>query len=62
MEFIKPKLYGYWRSGATYRVRIALFLKNIDFDYEIVNSSKEGGHMQHSAEYTKLNPLNVRYP
>ena len=31
------KLYGYWRSSATYRVRIALALKNIDYDYAPIN-------------------------
>ena len=27
------KLFGYWRSSATYRVRIALALKEIDYEY-----------------------------
>ncbi len=31
------KLYGYWRSSATYRVRIALALKGLDYDYAPVN-------------------------
>ncbi|WP_425407986.1 maleylacetoacetate isomerase [Hyphococcus sp.] len=31
------KLFGYWRSSASYRVRIALALKNIDYEYEPVN-------------------------
>jgi len=31
------KLYGYWRSSATYRARIALALKEIEFDYIPVN-------------------------
>lgn len=31
------KLFGYWRSSATYRVRIALALKGLDYDYEPVN-------------------------
>ncbi len=31
------KLFGYWRSSATYRVRIALALKGIDYDYAPVN-------------------------
>lgn len=34
------KLYGYWRSSATYRVRIALHLKGLDFDYQPVNLLK----------------------
>lgn len=31
------KLYGYWQSSATWRVRIALALKGIEYDYEPVN-------------------------
>lgn len=34
------KLYGYWRSSATYRVRIALELKGLDFEYIAVNLLK----------------------
>lgn len=32
-----PKLYSYWRSTASYRVRIALALKAIAYDYVPVN-------------------------
>lgn len=32
-----PKLYSYWRSTASYRVRIALALKGIEYDYIPVN-------------------------
>lgn len=34
------KLFGYWRSSATYRVRIALELKGLEFAYEPVNLLK----------------------
>lgn len=34
------KLYGYWRSSATYRVRIALALKNLDYAYQAINLVK----------------------
>lgn len=47
------KLYGYWRSSATYRVRIALALKNLDYDYEPVNLLKGE---QRSEAYLKKNP------
>mgnify|MGYP000154695258 CR=1 FL=1 len=49
------KLYGYWRSSAAYRVRIALYLKDIDFDSISVHLVKNGGE-QHQEEYIKLNP------
>ena len=31
------KLYGYWRSSATYRIRIILALKGLSYDYAPVN-------------------------
>ncbi|EGT41462.1 hypothetical protein CAEBREN_28076 [Caenorhabditis brenneri] len=33
----KPVLYSYWRSSCSWRVRIALGLKNIDYEYKTVN-------------------------
>ncbi len=47
------KLFGYWRSGATYRVRIALQLKGLEFDYAPVNLVK--GEQQ-SPTYLQRNP------
>ncbi len=49
------KLYGYWRSSATYRVRIALNLKGLEYDYIPVHLVKEGGE-QHKEAYQQLNP------
>jgi len=49
------KLYGYWRSTAAYRVRIALHLKDIAFESISVHLVKAGGE-QHSSEYGALNP------
>lgn len=49
------KLYNYFRSSASYRVRIALHLKKIDFEYIPVHLVKNGGE-QHQPEYKKLNP------
>ncbi|OAJ92412.1 maleylacetoacetate isomerase [Vibrio bivalvicida] len=48
-------LYGYWRSSAAYRVRIALNLKGLSYQQRSVHLVKNGGE-QHSAEYKKLNP------
>lgn len=50
------KLYGYWRSSATYRVRIALALKNLAYDYEPVNLLKGE---QRSEAYLAKNPTGL---
>jgi maleylacetoacetate isomerase/maleylpyruvate isomerase len=52
------KLFGYWRSSAAYRVRIALHLKNIDCESVSVHLVKNGGE-QHSDEYIALNPTHL---
>ena len=49
------KLYGYWRSSAAYRVRVALNLKGLDAELLSVHLVKDGGE-QHKAEYARLNP------
>ena len=48
-------LYGYWRSSAAYRVRMALNLKGLDFEQRHVHLVRDGGE-QHSEEYRALNP------
>jgi len=48
-------LYGYWRSSASYRVRMALNLKGIDYEQRLVHLVRDGGQ-QHSEAYRKLNP------
>ena len=48
------KLFGYWRSSATYRVRIALALKNLNYEYQPINLLKGE---QHSEAYREKNPL-----
>ncbi|MCC2616668.1 maleylacetoacetate isomerase [Aestuariibacter halophilus] len=52
------KLYGYWRSSATYRVRIALNIKGLDYEYVPVHLVKEGGE-QHQDAYSQLNPAHL---
>jgi maleylpyruvate isomerase len=52
------KLYGYWRSSAAYRVRIALYLKEIEFDSISVHLVKDGGE-QHQSQYTNINPSHL---
>ncbi|MGE4070558.1 MAG: maleylacetoacetate isomerase [Lysobacterales bacterium] len=49
------RLYSYWRSSAAYRVRIALNLKGLAYDYQAVHLLAEGGE-QRSESYAQLNP------
>ena len=49
------ELYGYWRSSASYRARIALNYKQLDYNYIPVHLIKEGGQ-QHKQSYRQLNP------
>lgn len=50
------KLYSYWRSSCSWRVRIALALKGLDYSYIPVHLVKDGGE-QHSSSYTAHNPM-----
>lgn len=50
------KLYGFWRSSATWRVRIGLAYKGIAYDYQPVDLIKGGGE-QHRADYVAINPM-----
>ena len=52
------KLFGYFRSSAAYRVRVALNLKNIEWQSEIIHLTKNGGE-QFSEAYQKLNPQSL---
>jgi len=49
------KLYGYWRSTAAYRVRIALNLLELSYESISVHLVKDGGE-QHHQDYMTLNP------
>jgi len=53
---VVPTLYGYWRSSASWRVRLALNLKGIAYDYEPVHLV-EGGGQQWAESYRSLNPM-----
>ncbi len=50
-----PVLYTYWRSSASYRVRMALNLKGIDYQTVPVHLVRDGGQ-QHAPEYAERNP------
>jgi len=49
------KLYGYFRSSASYRVRIALNLKQLDYEQAAIHLVKNGGE-QLSQAFKALNP------
>ncbi len=49
------KLYGYFRSSASYRVRIAMNLKGLAYDQHSIHLSRDGGE-QHGEAFRALNP------
>ncbi|XP_054155833.1 maleylacetoacetate isomerase-like isoform X2 [Oppia nitens] len=53
MSSAKPILYSYYRSSCSWRVRTALALKGIDYEYRPVNLVKTE---QYSEEFRQLNP------
>jgi hypothetical protein len=55
-----PVLYSYWRSTCSWRVRIALAWKGIEYTYKAVHLVKDGGE-HFKDEFTKMNPNQVSY-
>ncbi len=51
-------LHNYFRSSASYRVRIALNLKGLPYHYAPVHLLKDGGQ-QHSNDYQRVNPARL---
>ena len=49
-------LHSYWRSSCSYRVRIALGLKRVAYEYRAVHLVKDGGE-QLLDTYAALNPM-----
>lgn len=49
------RLYGYWRSSAAWRVRIALHLKGVEWRSVPVHLARDGGE-QRRPEFLALNP------
>ncbi|MFC2248412.1 maleylacetoacetate isomerase [Labrys portucalensis] len=49
------KLYTYWRSTSSYRVRIALALKGLEVEQAFIHLVRNGGE-QHAEAYRALNP------
>ncbi|HEY3256976.1 MAG TPA: maleylacetoacetate isomerase [Polyangiaceae bacterium] len=52
------KLHNYFRSSASYRVRIALNLKGLAYEYRAVHLTRQGGE-QFAPAFRELNPLFV---
>ncbi|XP_069591886.1 maleylacetoacetate isomerase isoform X2 [Ranitomeya imitator] len=52
----KPLLFSYFRSSCSWRVRIALALKGIEYDLRPVNLIQDGGQ-QRTDEYKHVNPM-----
>ena len=52
------KLYGFFRSSASYRVRIALNLKGLAYEYEPVHLTRGGGE-QFAPAFHDLNPQSL---
>jgi len=50
------KLYGYWRSSAAYRVRIALHLKGLSWESVSINLMRGE---QYQPEYAAINPQSL---
>lgn len=50
------RLYSYWRSSCSWRVRIALALKGVQYEYVPVHLIREGGE-QNKPDYLTKNPM-----
>lgn len=50
------RFYGYWRSSASWRVRIALAWKGISYEFQPVHLLRDGGE-QHGDAYRTKNPM-----
>ncbi len=54
------RLHNYWRSSASYRVRIGLNCKQLAWEYvavDIVRGGEAGHGAQHDAAYRAMNPM-----
>jgi maleylacetoacetate isomerase len=49
------KVYGYFRSSAAYRLRIAMALKGIGHEFESIHLTRDGGE-QKKPDFLKINP------
>uniref|UniRef100_A0A4W3HEQ2 maleylacetoacetate isomerase n=1 Tax=Callorhinchus milii TaxID=7868 RepID=A0A4W3HEQ2_CALMI len=56
VSVLPPVLYTYFRSSCSWRVRIALALKGIEYEQVAVHLVKDGGQ-QHAEEFKVVNPM-----
>ena len=57
MKPMKLKLHNYWRSSASHRVRIALALKQLAYEYVAVDIIAPGGGANKTPAYRDKNPM-----
>lgn len=50
------KLYGYFRSSASYRVRIALNMKGLDYEQASIHLARG---RQYTPEFSEVSPQNL---
>ena len=51
-------LFHYWRSSASYRARIALNIKELNYEIQPVHLLEQGGQ-QHQSNYREINPQSL---
>lgn len=58
-EYKNFKLYSYWRSSSSYRVRIAMNLKGISYEYAAINLKPLVGNTDKTlpADFISVNPM-----
>ena len=47
------RLYGFWRSGNTRKVRLCLAELGVDYDFDVIDLAAGG---QHAPDYLRINP------
>ncbi|XP_022209377.2 probable maleylacetoacetate isomerase 1 [Drosophila obscura] len=53
----QPKLYAFWTSSCSWRVRIALTLKNIPYEIQAINLVQTGEDHAYTDKYREVNPM-----
>ncbi|KAH8330827.1 hypothetical protein KR067_007892 [Drosophila pandora] len=53
----KPILYSYWTSSCSWRVRIALALKDIEYEIRATSLLKKDSNHVYTTDFLKVNPM-----